>query len=507
MVHTAQPGTQLRRTLTAPKIVFLVVAAAAPLTAMVGTVPLAMGIGNGAGVPATFAFAGLTLLCFSVGYAAMSHHVVSTGGFYTYIGRGLGRPAAVGGGLVALIAYNAATIGLVGAFGYFTNLVAGEHGLHLPWEVWVAIAVAVVAFLGYREIDVSAKLLSVLMICEIAILAILDVAILVQKGVHAAPATSFSAHTVFSPGLGVALMFAFMSFIGFESAALYGEETANPRRAVPIATYASVVLIAVYYAVTSWLAVGGIGPDRVTDVANAQLGDLFFGLSDQYLNGAATTVMQVLMCTSLFAAVLSLHSATNRYTYVLGREGVLPRWLGRAHATHGSPHRASLVQTAITVAVCALFALAGLDPYTNLATSMLGLGTLGIVVLQAAAALSVLGFFARRTDRHWWRTILAPLLGLAGLLYAAVLLVRKFPLVTGTDSAVVNALPWVMGLVALAGIGYGLWLRRNRPERYAALAAEEPERVEHPDADADADAGVAPAPVGAGALADRPAAP
>jgi amino acid transporter len=298
-----------------------------------------------------------------------------------------------------------------------------------------------------------------------------------------------------------------MSFIGFESAALYGEETANPRRAVPIATYASVVLIAVYYAVTSWLAVGGIGPDRVTDVANAQLGDLFFGLSDQYLNGAATTVMQVLMCTSLFAAVLSLHSATNRYTYVLGREGVLPRWLGRAHATHGSPHRASLLQTGTTVAVCALFALAGLDPYTNLATSMLGLGTLGIVVLQAAAALSVLGFFARRTDRHWWRTVLAPLLGLAGLLYAAVLLVMKFPLVTGTDSAVVNALPWAMGIVALAGIGYGLWLRRNRPERYAALAAEEPERVEHPDADADADADVAPAPVGAGALADRPAAP
>jgi len=77
--------------LTTPRIVFLVVAAAAPMAAMVGTVPLAFAIGDGAGTPAVFVFAGLTLLCFSVGYAAMSRRVVNTGAFYTYIasaGRG-----------------------------------------------------------------------------------------------------------------------------------------------------------------------------------------------------------------------------------------------------------------------------------------------------------------------------------------------------------------------------------------------------------------------------------
>jgi amino acid transporter len=95
---TRSGAASLRRTLTAPRIVFLVMAGAAPLAAMVGTLPLAFAIGNGAGVPAAFAFAGVTLLCFSVGYDAMSRHVVNTGGFYTYMARGLGKPPRSRGG-------------------------------------------------------------------------------------------------------------------------------------------------------------------------------------------------------------------------------------------------------------------------------------------------------------------------------------------------------------------------------------------------------------------------
>src|SRR5262249_13547671 len=114
----APPAGRLGRTVSTPRIVVLVVAAAAPVAATVGTVPLAFALGDGAGVPAMFVFAGLTLLCFSVGYAAMSRRIVNAGGFYTYLARGLGRPPAVAGGLIAVIAYNAASIGLVGATGY-----------------------------------------------------------------------------------------------------------------------------------------------------------------------------------------------------------------------------------------------------------------------------------------------------------------------------------------------------------------------------------------------------
>jgi len=77
------------RPLSTGRVVFLVIAAAAPLAAMVGNVPLALIDGNGVGLPAAYLVALVVLLCFSVGYAAMSRRVVNTGAFYTYIARAL----------------------------------------------------------------------------------------------------------------------------------------------------------------------------------------------------------------------------------------------------------------------------------------------------------------------------------------------------------------------------------------------------------------------------------
>jgi amino acid transporter len=462
--------TGLQRSLTAKKIVFLVVATAAPLSAMVGTVPLAFAVGNGAGTPGMFIFAGVVLLCFSVGYAAMSRRIVNAGGVYTYLACGLGRPPAVAGGLVAVISYNAAAIGLVGAFGYFAQLVGASYGLPLPWQAWSALAVIAVWALGYRQLDLSTRVLSVLIVAEVAVLVILNAAVVAVKGAQALPVTSLAPSTVFSSAVGVAMMFAFISFIGFESAALYGEETYRPTRSVPLAIYLSVTVMSVFYALSSWVAVGAVGSGQVRTVAAHQLGNLFFSLSDQYVSPWLTAVMRVLLCTSLFAAGLALHNAANRYMFVLGRERVLPSWLGQAHAQHGSPHRASTVQTLLTIIVVAAFAMAGLDPYVNLATSMLGLGTLGIVLLQAAAAISVPAFFAHRPDRHWWKTGVAPLLGAAGLLAAAVLLIGNFALLTATGSSVVTALPWLLLVAVVAGVSYAFWIRSAHPDRYGALA-------------------------------------
>ncbi|MFG2935683.1 APC family permease [Streptomyces sp. NPDC048282] len=463
-------GGGLSLSLTTPKIVFLIIAAAAPLAAMVCTVPLAFALGNGPGVPAMFVFAGLTLMCFCVGYAAISRRVVNAGGFYTYISCGLGRPPAVGGGLIAVVAYNTASVGLLGAFAYFAQLVAASHGLDLPWEVWAGAGLVVVAVLGYRQIDLSARVLAVAMCCEVGILLLLAVAVLVRDGGSALPATSFAPHTLAGAGTGVSMMFAFISFIGIESAALYGEEAHDPERSVSRATYIAVSLIALFYGFISWIAVGAVGAADVQRVATHQLGDLFFNLSDDYLTTALTTVMQILLCLSLFAGWLALHNAANRYMFVLGRERVLPGFLGAVHPRLASPYRASLVQTVFSLVTAAVFAIAGLDPYLGLTTSMLGLGTLGIVFLQAVACLSVIGYFRRRPDRHWWRTVVAPGLGFAGLVVATTLVVTNFDTMTGTDNPVVGSLPWLILAGAVLGPAYALWIRAAHPERYARLA-------------------------------------
>jgi amino acid transporter len=472
MSETPTPGGRTG-TLTAPRIAFMVIAAVAPMASVIGTMPLSFALGTGAGTPATYAVVGLVLLCFAVGYASMGRYLVSAGGFYAYIRHGLGRIPALSGAFVAVLSYNAATVGLVAAFGYFGNLTAASlFSVNVPWEAFAAAAIVMLAVLGRRQIEASVRALVVLLLAEFLILVILDLAIVIHRGTAALPAASWTPHNAFGGALGVTLMLAFTSYVGFESTSLYGPEARNPRRAIPLATYGAVALITVFYGLTSWIAVGGIGADQVQKVAGQQLGELFLALNAQYVNLFTTKVMSLLLCTSVLASTLALHNATSRYMYALGTERALPSWLGRAAGGSGAPANASLTQSVVNVVVVGIAALVGANPYLGLGSTAFGIGAVGLIALQGTAAVSVLAYFwNRRGQRHWWRTFTAPLIGAVGLIWGLVLVVQKFAVLTGSTSKVVAALPWLVVIVAVAGACWAAYLRRRRPDVYSGLGA------------------------------------
>ena len=119
-------ANQLRKnSLGVGAITFLVVSAAAPLTAVAGGVPLSMLLGNGAGIPLTFGLVTALLLVFAVGYLAMARHVRNAGAFYAYTSRGLGGLMGGAAALIAIVSYNAMQIGVFGLFGAATSGQAG----------------------------------------------------------------------------------------------------------------------------------------------------------------------------------------------------------------------------------------------------------------------------------------------------------------------------------------------------------------------------------------------
>ncbi|WP_210592987.1 amino acid permease [Streptomyces sp. GESEQ-35] len=464
------PSPGDRRVLSTGRVVFLVIAAAAPLAAMVGNIPLALIYGNGAGLPAAFLVGMLILLCFSVGYAAMGRRVVNTGAFYTYIARSLGKPAGIGAAYVAVLAYTALTCGLVGSFGYFTRLVLLTENVDLPWYLYSAVALVLVAALGYRSADLSAKVLGTLMIGEFAVLLVFDVVAAGRHGGDAFPAASWTGGQVFSGSVGIALMFAFVSFVGFESAALYGEETRSPERSIPRATYIAVTAIGLFYILTSWIVIGAAGGSRAPDLAGKELGDLVFTLIQRDAGTSLYNIAAVLLCTSLLASLLALHNAASRYLFALGRERVLPHRLGRYHPRHLSPHIGSLTVTVVATITTVCFAVSGADAYTAFAASTIGLGTLGVIALQAGAAVAVIVFFRRRPDRDLWRGVVAPAIGFAGLATGFALAVVNYATLTGSASTVVNAVPVTLAVAAAAGVVVALRLRSSKPAVYAGIA-------------------------------------
>lgn len=453
-------------------IVFLVIAAASPLVGMTGALPVAIVLGNGAAVPGAYLAAGIVLLLFSVGYAAMTHRVTNAGAFFAYVGRGLGIPAGVGSAFASLVAYIAIQLAI---YGFFGAVMAGQMdsklGIDLPAYLWAVIAWAVVLILSALSIDVGAWVLGVLLGLEVLCLAITGLAVIFQGG---GPdgfdvGASFAPDNILVGGLGgsagIALAFAFASFIGFEATAIYGEESKDPKRTVPAATYGAVIVITLLFALVTFAVVSALGAGSVVDevverssVEGVPLADsaaVLFSVADEYVGSWLADAMSWLVLSSLFAGLLAFQNSLGRYFFSMGRAGVLPKALGRVNAA-GAPLLGSITTSVLTLAVIVIFWVADKDPVLQMFYWFSGLAVVAIVFVEILVCLAVLAFFRRDDEaRNPFVTIVAPILATAGLALGEYLLMSRFGLLAGTVAEGVDPTTQSWGL---SGLGWFLVL-------------------------------------------------
>lgn len=441
-------------------ILFFVLSAQAPLTGIAGAVPIAIAIGNGAGAPAAYLAAGVVVLLFSVGFVAMGRHVVDAGAFYTYIGKGLGRPTGSGSAGVALFAYCAVQAAMYGLYGATVSaLVEHYSGAHVAWWVWTLVTMVIVQVLGASGIEMGAKILAVFVLAEFSILIVFAFVTLFKGGGPEGLGftDSFSPSAALQGAPGVALMFAVASMFGFEATAIYGEEAREPRKTVPRATYLSVAVITGFFAFTSWMLVSAHGASQVTGEAGKALqsGDatgFVFAPIAALFGGWADDVLPILLATSLFAGILAFHNSANRYLFSLGREGLLPHGLTAINRRH-SPWVAGAVQTVLSVLLVMPFALLGKDPVLTLFSWFSGVAVLGVMVLYFLTSASVVVFFRRsRADTRPWNTLIAPILGALGIAGAIWLIVANFTTLIGGDRTTALWLQLTVPTVLVLGV-------------------------------------------------------
>lgn len=452
-------------------IVFFVVAASAPLVGMTGAVPVAMLLGNGAATPGAYLAVGLTLLLFSVGYAAMSNRVTNAGAFFAYVGKGLGAKAGVASAFASIVGYLTIQLAIYGFFGLVMSLTMAGYGIDLVWWAWALIAWVIVTVLSVLSVDVGAKLLGVMLTLELLSLVITSVAILINGGPEPMNfVASFDPGLVFAGGLagtaGIALAFAFASFIGFEATAIYGEEAKDPKRDVPRATYWAIGIISGIFALTSFAMVVGMGSSTIIDqvverssIDGVPLADpaaVLFSLAAEYVSPDLVTVMAILVLTSLFAGLLAFQNASARYFFAMGRGGVMPAALGKTNAA-GAPQNGAIVTSVIAAAVILAFGLGGLDPFLNLFSWMSGVSVIAVMAIEVLVSVSVIVYFMKEKGGNVWNSKLAPGLSVVLLVGALYLLMSRFNLLAGTVADGVDpSLPesaW-----ALSGLGWFLVL-------------------------------------------------
>ncbi|KPI16235.1 amino acid permease-associated region [Actinobacteria bacterium OK074] len=457
-----------------------VLAATAPLMVVAGVMPTTFGVMGIVGQPLLFVVLGAVLALFSFGYAEMSRHVHNAGAFYAYISRGLGGTAGAAAAVVAFVAYNALQFAIYGLFGFeVSGLFSTYLHTELAWWIPALAAVLAVGAFGWLKIDVNARVLGVLLVVEVLLVVVFDVAAVAGPAKEGLSLHAFNPDTLTGAGVGTALCFCMAAFLGFEQAPVYAEETSRPHILVPRVMFLAVGSVAVFFAVSCWAYTVAVGPSAIVPAAQKQSAGLLFGLTDSLLGTTFTDVLHFLFVTGMFAALLSFHNVVARYAFAMGREGLLPSAFGRTTGTSGAPGTGSLLQTGISAVVVIGFALADdkpngdpTAPVLHLFTWFGSVGALGVTLLMVAASASVIVFFARRgaARAQAWRLATSAVAGIV-LLVIAGYTVRDFDVLVAAEpgSALSWVLPAIIGVALLAGLAQGLVLRARRPQAYARI--------------------------------------
>jgi amino acid transporter len=511
-----------RNALGLPAILFCIVTGSAPLAAMMFNDPLS-GYGIGIGVPAAFWLATIAFTLFSVAYVEMARRVTTAGGLYSYMAYGFGRVVGLGAAVGIAAAYILFTAGVNGVTSYFaqTSILNLSGGFDMDWRIYAFCFIALMFFITYFHVESVARILGVCLILEIAILMIFAFAVVVKGGgpdgiVWSAlnPGTLFSggegvegAARVFGVGAaGIGFFAAFWSWVGFEMAPNYAEEARNPKKMMAYAIYISCIGLGLFYTFWSWMLISAYGSTNdewvwaiatqygaagdnppIAPGAGLPEGDyasVFYPVAQEFAGIGIANIFKVLIITGSFACALAFWQTSNRYVFAMGREGILPRSLGRTHSRYKSPFVATIVVGLLVVMITALFATgavgggqraaAGYDESSPL-TAILQVGTwipfqgnALLFPLMALVGLAIMVYFIReaRDGFHWWKTCVAPILGAAAISFAFYLMMKNRAGITfGAYEGWVKYVPVISLLIFLGGcalaIVYRLWSKRR----------------------------------------------
>ncbi len=377
-IVSVEADRRLKPTLSWPHLLAL------GIGAIIGTgIYTLTGIGaERAGPAVILAFAACGVLCVfaALAYAEVATLIPAAGSAYTYAYAVLGEGLAwiVGWSLVLEYAVTCAAVA-VGWSGYMVGLLQSV-GVHLPPQILagphaggiinlpaVLITVAVTALLakGARE---SATLNIGLVVIKIVALAVfVGLTFTVIKAHNFTPFMpyGFAAHTEAGHPRGVmaAAAIVFFAFFGFDAVSTSAEEVKNPKRDLTIGIIGSMVICTAIYMVVAACAVGA-WPYAEFARSSEPLAFILRGLG----HPAAAFGIAAAAIIALPSVILVMMFGQTRVFFVMARDGLLPRGMGRLHPKSGAPVTLTLITGAVVAAVGGFLPLDQIAELSNAGT-------------------------------------------------------------------------------------------------------------------------------------------
>jgi amino acid transporter len=390
------------------------------LTFAVSAAPASAAATAGIAVPAAYVIAGIGSLCLASVIVRFTRRIAHAGGLYAYTVRGLGpRAGFIGGWMYAIAFALGISFVLIISAEFLSTVLTANTSIHLGWFPWYVIELALILLISLADVRVSMRVQLLFAVIGVLTIVALSLTIVAKGGAQGLSWKPFDLNlTPSAHGLFLAVILAFTGYIGFEAAAVLGEEAAQPRRVIPRAILGTVIAATVYFVFTTWAQAIGYGVSGAGRWATDPTA--LATLSDRYVGHWFATLVDIVVAVDAFVAALAGVNLTARTLFAMGRDRGIPRVFAATTPRFRSPYVGIAVSVLLTLVLGATLGrhYGVLTYFALMATT----GSIGILLAYILVTLAGMVFFwrARSTGEsyNWLLDVVLPLIAVAVCGYA-----------------------------------------------------------------------------------------
>ena len=409
-----------------------------PVFSIAFLVPLLVGLnasgkGSGTAAPLSVIIAAIGVLGLGWIISEYAKRIHAAGSLYDYVSDGLGARAGTACGILYYVGVLMLAIAILVMIGgtIHDTLQAEFNVTPLPALAWNLILAALLAVVLYAGVALSTRVqLTLALVSVLAVLAFF-INVIARGGNHGAShAFSPSGSPTGWSGIFFGVLYGVLLFTGFETAANLGEETKHPKRDIPRAILIAVLAVGGFYVIGAYSTMAGY--HFSLDALGKNAGAPLFGLAGPTSEGgfgsvAVRRLLELVVVLDMIAVMVGASVSAARGLFALGRDGRLPRALGRP-SRRNTPLTASIVVVVadlIFIAVTqwwnGLFALPQTPHYIAMFSWGAAFGGFALTVIYLLMAVGALRGL-RDHERPWavWLAAIVGIVVTAGAIYGSI---------------------------------------------------------------------------------------
>jgi amino acid transporter len=471
----------------------IAVASTAPAYSLAATLGFIVAVaGMGVHAPAVMIVAFIPILFVSVGYRFFNLADPDAGTTFAWVTRSFGPQLGWINGWAIFLADIIVMASLAEIASSYTYSLFGLHGLqtsNLALIIGSVVWIALMTWICYRGIELSARVQTFLLSLEIFTLVLFVIIALIKVYANTPPHSIQVRADWFNPfglsftTLTAGVLLGIFIYWGWDSGVAVNEESRNPRHGPgKAAVVSTVILLVIYVAVT----IAAQAYHGTAFLANNSA-DVLGALSRGVLGSPLDKLLIICVLTSASASTQTTILPTARTTLSMARWGAIPAAFGRVHPRYLTPSFSTLLMGGLSIVWTV--ALLAFNPSQNVLGDTISALGFAVVFYYGFTGLACGVYFRRdlfKSARNFVLAGLIPLVG-AGLMgyvgvkafsyynkagnnYSHALLGIQTPILVGIGGLIVGVVLMFASWPFFTGYFSRRWFETADPEVLAADA-------------------------------------